>query len=54
MLREEFVGNALPESPYHLLSAYDDGEGFGLALEHAPVLLISDIEMPKINGYEMC
>ena len=54
MRSEEFVGNALRESPYHLLSAYDGGEGFRLALEHAPDLLISDIDMPVMNGYEMC
>ena len=54
MRSEEFVGKALRESPYHLLSAYDGGEGFRLALEHAPDLLISDIDMPVMNGYEMC
>jgi len=37
-----------------LLSAYNGGEGFRLALEHAPDLLISDIDMPVMNGYEMC
>ena len=40
--------------PYHLLSAYDGGEGFRLAVEHVPDLLISDIDMPVMNGYEMC
>ena len=49
-----FIGNALRESPYHLLSAYDGGEGFRLAVEHVPDLLISDIDMPVMNGYEMC
>ena len=37
-----------------MLSAYNGGEGFRLALEHAPDLLISDIDMPVMNGYEMC
>jgi putative two-component system response regulator len=37
-----------------LLSAYDGGEGFRLAVEHVPDLLISDIDMPVMNGYEMC
>ena len=54
MRSEEFVGNGLRESPYHLVSAYDGGEGFRLTLEHAPDLLISDIDMPVMNGYEMC
>ncbi|MBT7417275.1 MAG: response regulator, partial [Gemmatimonadetes bacterium] len=46
--------NALRESPYHLLSAYDGEEGFRLAVEHVPDLLVSDIDMPVMNGYEMC
>jgi len=37
-----------------LLSAYDGGEGFRLAVEHVANLLISDIDMPVMNGYEMC
>ena len=37
-----------------MLSAYDGGEGFRLAVEHVPDLLISDIDMPVMNGYEMC
>lgn len=49
-----FIGNALRESPYHLLSAYDGEEGFRLAVEHVPDLLVSDIDMPVMNGYEMC
>ena len=31
-----FIGNALRESSYHLLSAYDGGEGFRIAVEHVP------------------
>ena len=49
-----FVSNALRESSYHLLSAYDGAEGYRMAVERTPDLIISDIDMPVMNGYEMC
>ena len=33
----------------------DDGEhGFELAMEHRPDLIVSDLQMPVLNGYDMC
>jgi DNA-binding response OmpR family regulator len=49
-----FVGNALRESAYRLISAYDGEEGYRTAIERMPDLIISDIDMPHMNGYEMC
>ena len=39
---------------YEVLSAYDGAEGLKLTREHKPDLLISDVEMPKMDGYELC
>ena len=37
-----------------MLNAFDGDEGYRLAVESQPDLVISDIDMPKMNGYEMC
>ncbi len=44
----------LQEAGYEVLSAFDGAEGLRLARQHRPDLLISDIEMPKMDGYELC
>lgn len=38
---------------YHCLSAETGKQGISLALEKVPDLIISDIMMPEINGYEI-
>ena len=48
-------GNVLRESPYRLISAYDGDEGYRIAIERMPPdLIMYDIDMPHLNGYEMC
>ncbi|MEO5339851.1 MAG: response regulator [Magnetococcus sp. MYC-9] len=44
----------LKKSGYALLSARDGEEGLALARTHRPSLVISDITMPKMDGYAMC
>jgi len=41
-------------SGYQCLSAYDGEEGLKVALDEIPDIIILDIVMPKMNGYEMC
>ncbi|WP_395377244.1 two-component regulator propeller domain-containing protein [Marinicella sp. W31] len=38
---------------YHCILAEDGSEGIAMALEHIPDLIISDVMMPKVQGYEV-
>jgi DNA-binding response OmpR family regulator len=49
-----YVRNVLEKTPYGFLQAYDGVEGFDMACLHVPDLIISDIDMPNMNGFEMC
>jgi DNA-binding response OmpR family regulator len=39
---------------YTVLAAYDGKEGVRLTLEEQPNLVILDLLLPKLNGYEVC
>jgi len=39
---------------YHVLTAADGEDGLNTALNEKPDLIILDIMLPKINGYEVC
>lgn len=43
----------LEEQGYSVLVAHDGEEGLAMALEHVPTLIVSDIIMPKMDGYRM-
>ncbi|HUH04633.1 MAG TPA: response regulator, partial [Kofleriaceae bacterium] len=44
----------LEEDGYEVMSAMDGAEGLRMARERTPDLIITDIEMPKLDGYDVC
>ena len=44
----------LEDDGYEVLSAYDGEEAVALALAKLPDLVITDIEMPRLDGYGVC
>ena len=49
-----YVERALAPHGFEVLHANDGREGLEAALRERPDLIISDIDMPEMNGYEMC
>ena len=39
---------------YHVIQANDGAEGYQIAKQHHPELIISDIMMPGMDGYQLC
>ncbi len=39
---------------YHILEAADGKEGFNIAVDSIPDLILSDVMMPKLNGIDLC
>jgi len=44
----------LEDSGYQVMSAMDGAEGLALIQEHRPDLVITDVEMPRMDGFELC
>jgi len=49
-----FVRSALQNSGYELIEAMDGEEGYEKYCEHLPNVIVTDIEMPKMNGLDLC
>lgn len=49
-----FLLKAQLHTKYRVLEATDGVEGTELAFTHIPDLIVSDVMMPKRNGYELC
>lgn len=50
----EFISYNLIRKGYTVLTAGDGKEGLSMAFEFLPDLIILDIMMPFLNGYETC
>ena len=46
--------NDLFSEEFRIIQAADGKEGLDIALEHIPDMIISDMMMPEMDGYEMC
>ena len=44
----------LKREGYDTLEAYDGAEGLRLALEQDPDLILLDLMLPKMDGFEVC
>ena len=44
----------LKEFDINVLVAYDGEEGLRLAFEHIPDAIVLDINLPRMNGYQVC
>ena len=44
----------LTKSGYKVLAAYDGEEGYRLALTEKPDLILLDVMLPKMDGFEVC
>jgi len=49
----EFMTNLFSDD-YHVITAYDGEEGYRIVLDQVPDIIICDVMMPKMDGYEFC
>ncbi len=48
-----YIRDILKES-YHVIEAVNGKEGVVMAIEHIPDIVLSDLMMPKMDGYQVC
>jgi len=49
----ELIAELLELNGYSVLSARDGGEGLAMAVTELPALIVSDLRMPVLSGYEL-
>jgi two-component system alkaline phosphatase synthesis response regulator PhoP len=50
----EFLAMALQVSGFHVVEARNGEEAIALAASHTPDLILLDIRMPKVTGFQAC
>ncbi len=50
----KIISYTLEDENYNVLIAHDGKEGLRLAMEAAPDLIVLDLMLPNIDGYEIC
>ena len=53
-VHREIVRQLLEQEGYHVLEANDGIQGITMAFWEMPDLIISDVMMPDISGYQLC
>src|SRR5438132_7379973 len=48
------IGTTLGTDDFELLQATDGEEALAIARQHHPELVLLDVNMPKLNGFEVC
>ncbi|RBW46690.1 hypothetical protein DS885_07015, partial [Psychromonas sp. B3M02] len=48
------INQVLSSDNYHVIEAKDGAEGIFLFNKHNPDLVLLDVELPKLNGFEVC
>ena len=48
------ISQILPSTLYDIIEAIDGAEGIILFNQHTPDLVLLDVELPKLNGFEVC
>ncbi len=48
------VAATLKSLGFAVLTAQDGREGLDMVVEHRPVLVVLDVQLPKMNGYQVC
>jgi DNA-binding response OmpR family regulator len=49
-----FISERLEAKGFDILTAFDGKEGLGMAQSQRPDLIILDVSMPEMNGYDVC
>ncbi|MDT7779199.1 MAG: hypothetical protein QOC99_1711 [Acidobacteriota bacterium] len=52
--RLDFIEVLLRQAGYRVLTSGDGGEGLEVARRERPLLVISDVSMPRVSGIELC
>ena len=53
-MQAKILENRLRQAGFDVAVASDGGQGLELARQRKPQIIVSDIEMPRVNGYEFC